>query len=163
MSEQIVDHLIHECKRIKDDCEYTAEAHHTIAHRKECIGFWLKIIPALLAAGSGAAVLLGAQIWVAWLAVISGAVFGYSSIANPDGQANEHTKAAKEFSVLKHDARSLHESFCKEMGKTEFYIAVRVLRERYNCIVRYSPKTTDNSFERARNKIKSGKHEPDFQ
>jgi hypothetical protein len=129
VNEPTIDHLIHECKRIKGDSEHTAEAHHTIASSMERTGFCLKIIPAILAAGSGAAVLLGAEIWVAWLAVISGAIFAYSSIANPDGQASEHTKAAKEFTVLKHDARSLHESFCKEMGQAEFYIAVRILRE----------------------------------
>ncbi len=162
MSEQIVDHLIHECKRIKDDCEYTAEAQLMVKSSKRMVGFWLKIIPALLAAGSGAAVLLGAQIQLAWLAVISGAVFAYPSIANPDGQANEHTKAAKEFTVLKTWRPILHESFCREMGQTEFYIAVRVLRERYNCIVRYSPKTTDDSFEKAGEKSKQVNMNPIF-
>lgn len=163
MAERSTEHLIGECKRIWDDCRYTAEAHHIIAQRKERIALLAKLIPAILAAGSGAAVILGAESWVAWFAVISGAVFGFASIANPDGQAHEHTKAAKEFTVLKHDARSLHKCFNIEMGQNEFNIAVRVLRERYNCIVRYSPKTTEDSFQKAGEKIKAGKHESDFE
>ena len=157
------EHLITECKQIEDDCKYTAEAHHTIASGNEKMGLGLKIIPAGVAAGSGVALLSGYPSWVAWLAIISGVVFAMTTIMGPDKRANDHTKAAKDYTVLKHDARALYQTFSHEMSQSEFYLSVRLLRERYNNLVSQTPKTTDKAFEKARLKVKSDRHTPDFE
>jgi len=156
-------HLINECKRIEEDCTYNAEAHHSIASCSDRISFWLKFIPAAVAAGSGVAVLKGYPIWLAWLSILSGVVFALATILNPDRHANDHTKAAKDFTVLKHDARALYQTFSREMSQSEYYISVRLLRERYNNLVRQVPKTTDKAFEKSRKKIKAKKHKSDFE
>lgn len=163
MTEQSNEHLITECKRIEEDSEYTAEAHHIIAAGMERVSFWVKSIPAAVAAGSGASVLAGYPSWVGWFAIISGVVFALTMILNPDRNAIEQTKAAKAYTVLKHDARALYQTFSNEMDRSEFYHSVRLLRERYNNLVSQTPKTNDKAFEKARLKIKSERHTPDFE
>jgi hypothetical protein len=64
---------------------------------------------------------------------------------------------------LKHDSRALYQAFAQEMGSSEFYISTRLLRGRYNNVVNNSPETNDEAFEKAREKIKAGRHTPDFE
>ncbi len=155
-------HLISECMQIKDDCEYTAEAHYFIAAKEDRISFWVKVIPAATAAISGALVLAGKPYWIAWFSVIAGVAFALQSILNPDKKHDEHSNAGKCYTVLKHEARALHETFHKEMDHNSFSVMVRVLRERYNMIARLTPQTTKESFEEGRKRIKAGHHTPDY-
>lgn len=112
----------------------------------------VKLAPAIIAAWSGILVLGGASTQIAWLAIISGVVFG------PERCAAGHTKAAKDYTVMKHEARSLHEAFFPEMSQSEFYIAVRILREKYNSLVAHTPKTSNRAFKIAQERIKQGRH-----
>jgi len=163
MKEYSNEYLVDECKRIEEDSMYNAETHHQIASSGERLGFWVKFIPAAVAAGSGIAILKGSPTWVAWLSIISGVAFALTFILDPDRRQNDNTKAAKDYTVLKHEARALYQTFSHEMSQLEFYLSVRLLRERYNIIVSQTPKTTDKAFEKARLKIKSGRHTPDFE
>lgn len=162
MSENNNEHLVTECKRIEGDSEYTAEAHYYLASNEKTKSFWVKIIPAIVAAGSGVLVLRGYPDWVAWLAVISGVVFGVQSILDPDRKANDYSTAGKKYTALKHDARALYQTFSKQMNRNEFDVAVHLLRQRYNDLVEHTPQTTDKAFEEGRKKIKAGRHKPDF-
>lgn len=158
MTEQNKDRLIKECMRIEEDCMYNAETHHQIAAKAKKQAFLIKFIPAVIAAISGILILVGVSIVVAWLAVLSGFVLAIASILDPDSHKNDHIKAAKDYTVLKHDARALHKAFANEMSPKEFYVSVHRCRERYNNIVNHTPETDDETFEKARLKIKSGRH-----
>ena len=157
------DHLVTECRRIEDDCKYTAEAHYNIAAGAGRIGFWVKFIPALAAAASGAALIAGAPNWIAWFSVIAGVAFALQSILNPDKKREEHSQAGKFYTSLKHESRALYQTFHKEMDRNSFSIMVRILRERYNMIAKLTPQTTVKDFEKSRVRIKAGRHEPDFE
>jgi hypothetical protein len=163
MTKKSNENLIIECKQIEDDCKYSAEAHHQIADSAEKISFCIKFIPAVIASISGILILVGVSIVVAWLSVLSGFVLAIASVLDPDRKKNDHIKAAKDYTVLKHDSRALYQAFASEMSPSEFYIATRLLREKYNNTVYNSPKTTDEAFEKARRKIKAGRHSPDFE
>ncbi len=162
MSEDNKDHLINECRQIEDDCLYTAEAHYIISANEDKISFWIKLIPAIAAAVSGASLLLGAPSWIAWFSVVSGVAFALQSIMNPDKKKEEHSQAAKHYTALKHESRSLYQTFNKEMDRNSFYLCVRLLRERYNMIAKMTPQTTLKAFEEGRKRIKTGRHTPDF-
>lgn len=163
MLEENTNHLIHECRQIEDDCLYTAEAHYIIAADAGRVSFWVKLIPALAAAASGAALLGGAPNWIAWFSVIAGVAFALQSIMNPDKKQEEHSQAAKSYTVLKHESRSLHQTFYKEMDRESFSNAVNILRERYNMIAKMTPQTTVKAFEEGRRRIKARRHTPDFE
>jgi len=163
MAETGNDHLIKECMQIEDDCLYTAETHYIIAAKAGRTGFWVKLIPAIAAAGSGAAVLSGAPAWIAWFAVVSGVAFALQSILNPDKKHDEHSQAGKCYTALKHESRALYKTFYKEIDHDSFSVMVRILRERYNMIAKLTPQTTVKDFEEARNRIKAGRHVPDFE
>jgi len=157
------DHLITECRRIEDDSKYTAETHYNIAAGAGRIGFLVKFIPALAATASGAALLLGAPNWIAWFSVIAGAAFALQSIMNPDKKFEEHSQAGKSYTALKHESRSLYQTFYKEMDRGSFSAMVRILRERYNMLAKMTPQTTVKAFEEGRQRIKAGRHTPDFE
>ena len=163
MTNQNNDHLITECRRIEDDCLYTAETHYIIAAGAGTVSFWVKFIPALAAAASGAALLSGAPNWVAWFSVISGVAFALQSILNPDKKREEHSQAGKCYTSLKHEARALYQTFYKGMDHNSFSVMVQILRERYNMIVKLTPQTTIEAFEEGRKRIKAGRHTPDFE
>jgi len=163
MPDENNDHLIDECRRIEDDCLYTAEAHYIIAAGASCVSFWVKLIPALAAAVSGAALLSGAPNWIAWFSVIAGVAFALQSIMNPDKKKEEHSQAGKSYTALKHESRALYQTFRKEMDQNSFSIMVRILRERYNMIAKMTPQTTIKAFEEGRKRIKAGRHTPDFE
>lgn len=157
------DHLIKECMRIENDCLYTAEAHYILASKEKRIAFWLKIMPAAVAAISGILLLRGYPTWIAWLAIVSGAVFALQSVLDPDRKANDHSAAGKEYTALKHEARRLCQVFCKEMNKPDFSFALKILCEKYNFMVKHTPQTTEKAFEEGRKRIKAGRHTPDFE
>ena len=162
MPEEDKNHLINECRQIEDDCLHSAEAHYIIAANAGRVSFWVKLIPAVAAAASGAALLAGAPNWIAWFSVIAGIAFALQSIMNPDKEKEEHSQAAKSYTALKHESRSLYQTFHNEMDKNSFSAWVRILRERYNMIAKLTPQTTVKAFEEGRKRIKSGRHTPDF-
>ena len=162
MTEQNKEHLIKECMRIEEDSMYSAETHHQIATSAKKTAFYIKFIPAVIAALSGILILAGVSIVVAWLSVLSGFILAITAVLDPDRKKNDHIKTAKDYTVLKHDSRALYQTFAREMGSSEFYISTRLLRERYNNVVNNSHETGDKAFEKARDKIKAGRHTPDF-
>jgi len=162
MTDRKNEHLITECKWIEEDCMYNAETHYQIAASAKKTAFCIKFIPAVLAALSGILILSGVSIIVAWLSVLSGFILAIASVLDPDRNKNDHIKTAKDYTVLKHDSRALYQAFAQEMGSSEFYISTRLLRERYNNVVNNCPETDDKAFEKARKKIKAGRHIPDF-
>ena len=162
MPKENSNHLIDECRQIEDDCLYTAETHYIMAAGAGRVSFWVKLIPALAAAVSGAALLSGAPNWMAWFSVVAGIAFALQSIINPDQKKEEHSQAAKNYTALKHESRSLSQTFYKEMDRNSFSVWVRILRERYNMIVKMTPQTTNDAFEKGRKRIKAGRHVPDF-
>ena len=162
ISNEKMKNLINECKRIEEDSMYNAETHYLIAAKLTKQAFWFKFIPVTITGISALALLLGSPPWVSWFTL----TFSIISIANiflePERKAREHEFAAKSFTALKHDARSLYESFKDFIDEEDFYYEVKRIREKYNWLVQTTPSTDEKSFEKARERIKKGFHKPDF-
>lgn len=162
------ENLVTECRRIQDDSTYTAETHHIMGCVLSKRAFWMKLTPALITVTSAFVLLMGwsggegKPNWAAWVTLVSGVVTTLSVIMEPEKLARSHLFAAKAFTVLKHDARVVHESFRHFMNETEFFNNVKLLRERYNLLVQSSPATDTKAFDEARRRIKAGVHEADF-
>ncbi|NQT75260.1 MAG: SLATT domain-containing protein [Candidatus Omnitrophica bacterium] len=161
MSEKI-NSLINECKQIKEDSEFTAEVHHIISRKLSQKSFWFKFIPALVTVVSAYKVISGNSAW-AWIPMISGLITVLNIFLEPGKEAKEHLFSAKQFIVLKHEARSLWESFKDFMNEEEFYHNVRRLREKYNFLVQIVPATDDKkAVAEAQKNLKTGIHIADF-
>jgi len=159
-----VDSLITECKQIKDDSEQNAETHHIIGHKESAKAFFLKIIPASITVLSAAMLLIEFKNWVdkdwlPWVTLVSGLVTVFNVLIGCEANAQKHFFAAKKYTVLKHKARSLHESFKDFMDEREFYHQVQLLREEYNTLVQFTPPTDDEkAYEKASQRIRKGVH-----
>lgn len=157
-----IENLIKECKQIEEDSTYTAEVHHILEKRLSKRAFWYKFVPPSITVLSAFALILGMPNWVSWVTMFSGIISIMSILLEPEKKAKDHLFAAKNFTILKHEARSLHESFKDFMTEQEFYHNVKHLREKYNMLVQYSPPTEKEAFEEARKRIQAGIHEADF-
>ncbi len=153
---------IEECKFIKQNCTYTAEAHHQMAAYSKRQAFWLEVIPSILAALSGA--LVSANIWsheILIVTVISSAVAAVSAVLNPNKTYQAHLEAAKNFTTLKHDARFLSEARAESMNDDVFSHAVENLHQKYNELLKTVPPTNAKSFKKAQEIVQGGVHESD--
>ena len=151
-----------ECKIIKENCEYTAEAHHIIAVRNEKLSIKLQLVPAVVATLSGILVAgTVIPIFWGWLTVLSAVITAVASILNPLKTYYDHLNAAKNFTALKHEARSLRKTFSSNMKDEEFFVSVKNLHDKYNNLIKFVPPTDEKSFDKARKRIKIGIHESD--
>src|SRR5262245_39641923 len=110
-----------ECKQIKRNSEYTAEAHYIMAGRFKKQAFWLQVIQAIIAAGTIAliaAVIAPSSFLL--LTVIASVMTAVANVIGPKEKSDEHRSAGINFTVLKHEARALHETFSVRMSDEEF-------------------------------------------
>jgi SMODS and SLOG-associating 2TM effector domain family 4 len=156
------DKYIDECKQIQQNCTYTAEAHFQIALWHRRLAYIFQIVPAAIAAVTST--LVAANVtsasWL-WITVISSVISAVATVLDPNKQYQDHLNAANNFTVLKHDARFLHEAKSQNMSDDAFAVAAEHLHEKYNELVKMTPPTDGNFFEKARKVIGAGIHEPD--
>ena len=153
---------IQECKRIQENCTYTAEAHHIIALRSRRLSLGFQAVPAAIAALLASLAASGVfGLWAGWVSAIAAVISAVGNVLDPLKSYYDHINAAKNFTALKHDARALHETFCLGLDDSELAFEVKKLHDRYNDLVKFVPQTDDKAFELARQKIQKGIHEPD--
>ena len=151
-----------ECEVLRQNCEYTAEAHHFVVKSQKRILFAFQVFPAIVAALSG--MLVAGQVipaWWGWLTVISAVVTAVANVLNPLARYFEHLNAARAFTILKHEARALKDAFGPDMSDEKLAEAVKGLHDKYAELLRFVPPTEEWAFDKAREKIKSGIHKPD--
>ncbi|MCW3106491.1 MAG: hypothetical protein JWQ09_997 [Segetibacter sp.] len=153
---------IEECKIISQNCNYTAEAHHNMAAVEKNKSIWLEIVPAICAALTSTLVAAGlAKTQLLLLTIISAVISAVSGVLNPGRSHQAQLTAAKNFTTLEHDARFLWEAEANSMSDDAFALSVRQLHERYNELVKTSPTTNKESFNKGRETIQTGIHNPD--
>jgi hypothetical protein len=154
--------LLAECSHVEQYSTYNAEIHHQICATQRRLGKGLQIGPPAIAAILGALTAIGClPLYGAWLTALSAVFSSLTNVLDPMAEANAHLRAGKAFTILKHEARTLRDTFSLGMPDEAFTIAVKNLDDRYNDLVRQSPPTTDKAFNKARKKIQDKIHEPD--
>jgi hypothetical protein len=154
--------FINECKQIQQNCTYTAEAHHHLAIWNRALAYAFQIIPAIVAAVTSGLVVANVKpdSWL-WATVIASVISAVATIIDPNKKYQDHLNAAKNFTILKHDARFLYDATSNNLSDESFFIAVENLHEKYNELVRMTPPTGGMSFGKARKLVGAGIHEPD--
>ncbi len=169
MNETLRDCLIKECKTIAENSLNTAQAHFEVANEKENWRKRLLTIPAVVAAiGAMAATAFslsdtyaGAKLFIDGLVAVSASISAVASFLNFDKQVGNHYQAAKSFTLLRHDANSLEQTFSKLLTDDEFKHKVESLRDRYSTLVQATDATDEKAFKKARENILSGRFEMD--
>lgn len=136
--------------------------HHSLAGRSKHQSIWFQIVPSVITAILASVVTLGwAPVVLNGLTVIGSVISAVANVLNPLKDYFDHLNAAKNFTIIKHDARALCESFGTKMSNSAFASAVETLHNRYNDLVRFVPPTDSKSFEETRKRMKEGVHELD--
>jgi len=163
MDAQKEQNLTKECKQIEEDSMYTAEVHYLIGHKLKKKAFWLKFVPASITILAAFALLIGAPDFVAWITLFGALITITNILLEPEKESRNHFSAAQNFTVLKHEARSLYETFKDFLDERDLYREVRRLRDRYNLFAKVTPPTDDEkAWNQARENIKKGRHKADF-
>jgi len=162
MTTDEVKHLLDECKTIEENCLYTGQTHFVMAEKIEKKKFWLVFIPSLLAVVAGAYSAIYAVNWAAAVASISAGIAGLTSFLGIEREAVTHNSAGNLLSIMRHEARILHESLWKEIPREHLCMEVRKLNDKYQIACFALDVTDSKSFELARKRIKSGVFKYDF-
>lgn len=164
MSEENTEKLIKECKQIEEDSLYTSEVHYIIGSKLRKRALKSKFIPlGITVLAAFALVLSIVPNVMSWITLVGALISMISIILDPDKESKEHFTAAKEFTAMKHEARSLHEAFSSFMNAKEFLFEVRCLRDKYDFLAKNTPATDDEeAFQQARKNIQEGRHMADF-
>ena len=158
-----IEHLLRQCKVIDENCLYTAQAHFAMAIKARWQSRSLLVIPSVISAISGILVAVGLPSWLGAFAAASGLVTGIASILGVDRKAKSHEQVANDLTVLRHDARAMHEAYWREIPKEQLFYETRAIHSRYNSIIRTTEMTDEAAFQVGREKIKSGHFKPDFE
>ena len=153
------DKLLKECWVIEDNSRFTAEAHHWIAWGNSMLAKSAQILPAGVAAVATALYASGDKpSWFLYVAAISATIAAVAGILDPMKSYYQHLAAAKQFVLLKHDARGLREAFASSMDDAVLLHEVKSLHEKYKIVASLAPPTGGLSFKIAQLMVKSGKH-----
>ncbi|MCA9610577.1 MAG: SLATT domain-containing protein, partial [Myxococcales bacterium] len=152
------EHLVAACKRIEDDCLYTAQTHFEMASQKaRRAKGWLVLLPSVVSSGSGLAVALGAPAWVGGFAALAGAISAAAAYLGVERDASAHEVAGKLLTQLRHEARAVRDSYSPNVTSGQFEGQVLALQQRYGAFVASLPLTDDDAFEKARKRIQAGR------
>ncbi len=157
-----VNNLLHECETVAESSLYSAQAHFFLADIKEKQALWLLVAPSLVAAVCGLLTAIGLPQWLGAFSAAGGLVATVAAALGIDKQPTSHRIAASQWTALRHEARSLHQVYFKELPREQFLAEVRRIDDRYGALCQALPPTNRKSFETARKQIKEGIHEPDF-
>lgn len=157
-----IGNLLQECETIAENSLYNAQAHFILADAKEMKGRWLLIAPSAVAAVCGFLTALGAPGWLGAFSAVGGLMVTLASIFGVDKEPTSHRNAACQWTALRHEARSLHETYFKELPREQLLAEVRRIDDRYIALTQALQPTDRPSFEKARKQIQSGVHQADF-
>jgi hypothetical protein len=122
-SDETVQAIIHEAKRISEDTIYCYAGHSQAARRWDEINLWLGIPTTIIAAITGVTSLssnssspailgLSANVLVGVLAFLVAAISGLSTFLDPKNQASKHYLAAVAYLALHNDVRIFYQIDC---------------------------------------------------
>ncbi len=157
-----IQHLINECKIVEENCLYTSQAHFSMANKAEFQSRLFLVVPSCIAALSGILISIGFPSWIGAFAAVSGLITGLASIFGVDKKAGVHKQAGNVLTALRHEARSLHEAYWREIPREQLVSEVKRIHDRYNSLIQMIETTGDSAFEEGREKIKAGLFEADF-
>jgi hypothetical protein len=157
-----IDNLLNECETIAENSLYNAQAHFFLADSKEKRGRSLLIVPSAISAICGLLTALGLPAWLGAFSAVGGFMVTMAAVFGVDRQPTLHRNAACQWTALRHEARSLCETYFKELPREQLLAEVRRIDDRYIALTQALEPTDRRSFEAARQQIQDAVHRPDF-
>ena len=142
--------LLQECETVAENSLYNAQAHFFLADSKERLGVWLLIVPSIIAGICGLLTAVGLPSWLGAFSAAGGLVATVAGALGIYKQPTAHRNAASQWTALRHEARSLHQTFFRELPRAQFLAEVRRIDDRYSSLCQALPPTNRKSFEIAR-------------
>ena len=165
-SENDLAKLAEECKTVAENCLYNAQAHYELAvivkKRVAKKALWLVIVPSAIAGVAGVLTAVGLPAWIGAFSAGGGFLASVYSAFGGEQSGTAHRIAANQWTALRHEARSLHETYFSELPHQQFLAEVRRIDDRYTTLCQALEPTDREAFDKARKRVKSGLFEPDF-
>lgn len=158
-----VQHLLDECATVAENSLYTAQAHFADAEQTERLKWGLLVGPSGIAAVAGMLTAIGLPSWIGIFSAVAGLVTGIASALGVDRKASGHVRAGNLFTALRHEARSLRDTFAHELPREQLTAEVRRIADRYGWLIQTLDPTSPKAFEEAQRRVKKGLFVMDFQ
>lgn len=126
-----VANLLHECETVAENSLYNAQAHYFLADSKERQAMWLLVVPSITAGICGLFTALGLPHWLGAFSAAGGLIATVAGVLGIDKQPTVHRNAASQWTALRHEARSLHQTMFRELPREQFLAEVRRIDDRY--------------------------------
>lgn len=162
LAEDEIKHLLDECRTIEENSLYTAQAHYMSAEGEGWKKWALLVAPAFFSGVAGALVACGLPAWIGVIGAVLGGLGAIAGALGIDRDSGLHTNAGHIMTLIRHEARQLHEVFWRELSRPELKAEVRRLADKYNNLRLALPATSEGAFEKARERIQKGRFVPDF-
>lgn len=166
--------LINECKTIEENCLYTAQAHFETARNRDGLRLSVIVFPATVSALAALVALVHPELFPVKahnellksicdaLVALGSIMTAVAVIVGVDKQAAAHVQAGNAFTVLRHEARALHETFSSELSPAQLSWKVQSLHERYSSLCQATEITDGSAFDKAKDAIKARTHQMDY-
>jgi hypothetical protein len=154
--------LVDELHTVEENSLYTAQAHFIMAARKGTVVRIVYVASSALAAIASGIMSLSHLPWLGIVGAVTGAVGAVSAALGADTDTHAHRVAANALTRLRHESRSLRETFSPDLSKDELTREVRRITDSYNSMIQGLPPTDAKAMQRARKLIQSHVFEPDF-
>lgn len=154
--------LLRECKVLAENSLYAAQAHFVIARQAVWRTRLFLLVPAVVAAVSGILTSVGLPGWIGAFGSAAALVIAVATFLGADRMERDHKTAGNLFTCLRHEARSLDETFHLGLTDEQLLVEVRRLSDRYSSLAEMMEVTDQKAYAEARRRIKSGTFKPDF-
>jgi len=161
-SDRDITHIVELCKTIAENSLYTGQAHFEEASSSSYRKRFLFVGCACVAAVSGSLTACGYPIWIGVFGAAAGLLTGVSSYLGIDEEAVHHSYAGNALTTLRHEADALYQTFARELPHEQLVFEARRLQDRYGLTIATCKPPSNESFDKARRRIKSGLFQPDF-
>lgn len=160
MSEQLIQKLILEAKRIEEDSLYSFKGHHNAAESWKYVHYWLGIPTAVLAALGSASAFNEENIIAGVLGIVVASLTALSTFLDPGGKQNTHKSSGSAYGVLKNQARLFYEvetNIETDVKKLQTMLKALVLKR--DDLNTTSPTIPKKSYLKAKKDIEAGSND----
>jgi len=160
VSEEIIEKLVSEAKRIEEDALYSFKGHNNAAESWKYVHYWIGLPTAVLAALGSASAFGEENLIAGILGIIVTSLIALSTFLDPSGKRNTHKASGSAFGILKNQARLFYEieiSIENDINKLHKILkALALKRDELNST---SPTIPRKAYLKSKNDIESGSND----
>lgn len=157
MSEELIQKLANEARRIEEDAMFSSKGHYNSGESWKRLHYYIGIPTAILAAVASASAFNDEGLVAGVIGILVAVLTSLSTFLDPSGKKNEHYAAGAAFGSLKNQARMFHEiEILRNIELSELNESLMLLANKRDDLNSTSPLISRKSYIKAKSDIEGG-------